>query len=79
VNETGIKIVLKNNVPVGVVISPQQYEVMVETLEDYALIIEAEERMKNAGAGGFISGEQGMKSLGIHETDLEGAEVDIEE
>jgi prevent-host-death family protein len=79
VSETGTKIVLKNNVPVGVVISPEQYEAMVETLEDYALFIEAEERMKNSDTGGVISSEQVMKSLGIQESDLEDVEVDIEE
>jgi PHD/YefM family antitoxin component YafN of YafNO toxin-antitoxin module len=79
VSETGTKIVLKNNIPVGVVISPERYEAMVETLEDYALFIEAERRLKKAGSGTAISQEEVMQSLGIRDSDLEGVDVELEE
>src|SRR6266498_3966734 len=69
VSETGVKIVLKNNVPVGVLVAPEQYEAMVEMLEDYALMFEAENRMKNAEAEGLIPHEQVMNSLVISEAD----------
>ena len=78
VSETGVKIVLKNNVPVGVIISPEAYEAMVEALNDHALLFEAEKRMESAAADEPISHEQVMKSLGISESDLEKIEVDIE-
>lgn len=78
VSETGVKIVLKNNVPVGVIISPEAYEAMVEALNDHALFFEAEKRMENAAADEPISHEQVMKALGISEADLENIEVDIE-
>lgn len=78
VSETGVKIVLKNNVPVGVLVEPGQYDKMVEMLEEYSLLIEAEHRMKDAGKSTFISEEQVMKNLGINESDLNDADVEIE-
>lgn len=44
--ETGYKIVLKNNTPTCVLLTPELYEEMVETIEDYRLQIEAEKRLK---------------------------------
>ena len=73
-----MKIVLKNNVPVGVLIAPEQYEAMVEMLEDYALYIEAEKRMKNAEGKRPRTHEEVMRSLGISDSDLDDVEVDIE-
>jgi len=78
VNETGVKIVLKNNIPVGVIVEPEQYEAMVEMLEDYALFFEAEKRVKNAEVDEPVTREQVMKSLGISEADLDDVDVEIE-
>ncbi len=78
VNKTGIKIVLKNNTPVGVIVDPEQYETMVEMLEDYALFFEAEIRMQNAGAKGNVTHEQVLKDLGISENDLDAVDAEIE-
>jgi antitoxin StbD len=77
--DTGVKAVLKNNVRVGVIVEPQQYDEMVELLEDYALFFEAERRMQKAGASGFLSEKQVMEDLGISETELDDTVVDIEE
>lgn len=42
VKETGCKIVLKNNVPACVLITPEKYNEMMETIENYNLLVEAE-------------------------------------
>jgi antitoxin StbD len=78
VSETGIKIVLKNNVPVGVIVKPEKYEEMVEILEDYALYFEAENRMKNVRDEDLVSNEQVLATLGINEADLDDSDVEIE-
>jgi antitoxin StbD len=78
VNETGVKIVLKNNSPVGVLVKPEQYEAMVEMLEDYVLWFEAEKRSKAPGEKETVAHEQLLKDLGINKSDLDGIDVDIE-
>jgi PHD/YefM family antitoxin component YafN of YafNO toxin-antitoxin module len=78
VRETGFKIVLKNNSPVCVLLSPESYGQMLEAIEDYHLFIEAEKRMENTGAGDFIPVEKAMQELGITEADLDGADVETE-
>jgi antitoxin StbD len=78
VSEAGVKVVLKNNVRVGVLVEPKQYDEMVEMLEDYSLLFEAERRMKNVDQGGFISEKQVMEDLEISESDLEDVDVEIE-
>ena len=78
VTETGVKVVLKNNVPIGVLVDPQEYEDMVEALEEYALDFEAEQRMRNVEKDGFLSEKQVMEDLDITELDLEKYDVEIE-
>lgn len=79
VKETGVKAVLKNNVRVMMLVEPNQYDEMVELLEDYALLFEAEERMKKAEVEGFLTQEQVMKNHHITESDLDNtADVEIE-
>lgn len=79
VHETGVKAVLKNNVRVMMLVEPNQYDEMVELLEDYALLFEAEERMKTTEIEGFLSQEQIMKNHNISQADLDNtADVEIE-
>lgn len=78
VNARGVKVVLKNNVPVCVLIRPEQYEEMVEALEDYALFFEAEHRMKASDSSQKIPSEAVMEHLGISKEDLKVVEVEIE-
>jgi antitoxin StbD len=77
VNETGVKIVLKNNVRIGVLVEPRQYDKMVEMLEDYSLLFEAEQRIKEITQGDIISEKQVMENLEITESDLDDIEVEI--
>lgn len=78
VNLSGFKIVVKNNRPTCVLITPKKYEEMMQTIEDYHLFIEAEKRMKSAEASDFISHKQMMKDLNINEDELKDVEVEIE-
>ena len=78
VSESGVKIVLKNNVPVGVLVAPEQYQAMVEMLEEYTLFFEAENRMKNAASEATVPHAQVMKSLQISKSELDDMDVDIE-
>lgn len=77
--DTGVKAVLKNNVRVGVLVEPEQYDDMVELLEDYAMFFEAERRMQKAETEGFFSQKEVMEHLHISQTDLDDNEdVEIE-
>ena len=78
VDTNGFKIVVKNNKPTCVLITPEKYEAMMEVIENYHLYIEAQKRMETAKATDFISQEQLMKELNISEEELEDIEVEIE-
>jgi antitoxin StbD len=78
VNSSGFKIVVKNNKPTCILITPEKYEEMMETIENYYLFIEAEKRLKTAGASDFISHDQIMANLNIKKDELEDVEVEIE-
>lgn len=78
VNAGGVKVVLKNNVPTCVLVRPEQYEEMVEALEDYALFFEAERRMSASDSGQMISSEDVMRHLSVSAEDLKDVEVEIE-
>jgi len=78
VNAGGVKIVVKNNKPTCVLITPEKYEEMLETIENYYLFMSVEERMKTATQSDFISQDQLLKNLNINRDELEEVEVDIE-
>lgn len=75
VQESGIKVVLKNNTPSCILLSPEAYEEIKETLEDCRLLLEAEERMKRATDDDYLSEDEAMKALEICEEDLEGTDT----
>jgi PHD/YefM family antitoxin component YafN of YafNO toxin-antitoxin module len=77
VNEVGQKIVLKNNKPISVLMSPSRYEEIMETLEDYVLYFEAEKRLAST-KNQYISTNEVLNELGIDESDLDDIEVEIE-
>lgn len=78
VETSGTKIVVKNNRPACVLVSPSQYESLMEILSDYALLAEAQKRLADNDDSENISHEEMMKELGIIDTDLNDVEVDIE-
>lgn len=72
-------IVLKNNQPSAVILSPEEYTRLTEIEEDYFLLLEANKRMEDNGNNKTVSFDSVMSNLGISEDELLGAEdVSIE-
>ena len=72
-------IVLKNNQPSAIILSPEEYTRLIEIEEDYFLLLEANKRMEENGNNKTISFDSVMSNLGISEDELLDMEdVDIE-
>ena len=77
VDSAGCKIVFKNNKPTCVLLSPEKYTQIIETLEDYVLFAEAERRLNGTESSNTVSHDTLMDEFGITEADLDAIEVDI--
>jgi PHD/YefM family antitoxin component YafN of YafNO toxin-antitoxin module len=62
-------IVLKNNQPSAIILSPEEYFRLTEIEEDYYLLLEANKRIEE-GSGVTIPMDSVMKNLGISEDEL---------
>lgn len=72
-------IVLKNNQPSAIILSPEEYKRLTEIEEEYFLLLEANKRMEENGDKKTISFDSVMSNLGICEDELLDTEdVDIE-
>ena len=72
-------IVLKNNQPSAIILSPEEYTRLTEIEEDYYLLLEANRRLEADGNNKTVSLDTVMNDLGISEDELLDAEdVDIE-
>ena len=72
-------IVLKNNQPSAIILSPEEYTRLTEIEEDYFLLLEANKRMEDNGNNKTFSFDSVMSNLGISEDELIDMEdVDIE-
>lgn len=72
-------IVLKNNQPSAIILSPEEYTRLTEIEEDYFLLLEANKRMEDNENKKTISFDSMMSNLGISEAELgEAGDVDIE-
>lgn len=72
-------IVLKNNQPSAIILSPEEYKRLTEIEEDYFLLLEANKRMEENGDKKTVSFDSVMSNLGIIEDELLDTEdVDIE-
>ena len=72
-------IVLKNNQPSAVILSPEEYIRLTEIEEDYYLLLEANKRLEENGENKTISIDHVMADLGIKEDELLNTEdVNIE-
>ncbi len=72
-------IVLKNNVPAAVLLSPEEFTRLAEIEEDYNLLMLAQERLSGNGIHNSIPEADIMASLGITEDEINAAEdVDFE-
>ena len=66
-------VVLKNNQPEAIILSPAEYSRLSEIEEDYMLLLEATERLaKNTAPGTPL--EDVMKELGISDEELADSE-----
>ena len=70
-------IVLKNNVPAAVLLSPAEFERLAEIEEDYKLLMLAQERLANGNITNAIPETDVIASLGITEDEINAAE-DVE-
>lgn len=67
-------VVLKNNAPSAVILSPEEYARLSEIEEDYALLLEATQRLAESDNDSTLSFDTVMSNLGISEEDLDDAE-----
>jgi PHD/YefM family antitoxin component YafN of YafNO toxin-antitoxin module len=70
VQHAGYKIVVKNNVPACVMVSPERYKQMMEKVENEHLLSLALQRMSN-DSGVYHTTEEVMAELGIQQADLD--------
>lgn len=63
-------IVLKNNQPSAIILSPEEYIRLTEIEEDYFLLLEANKRMEDNRNNKTISFDSVMSNLGISEDEL---------
>ena len=76
--ESGCKVVVKNNIPACVMLTPERFKAMVDMIEDEALLTIAEARMKY-NAGEAQSFEDVLAGDGLTIADIDAMEdVDIE-
>ncbi|HPJ03618.1 MAG TPA: type II toxin-antitoxin system Phd/YefM family antitoxin [Candidatus Limiplasma sp.] len=66
---SGTKVVLKNNTPACVLVSPQEFAEWMEQLENYALLQEASQRIAKS-KGKQYTEKDVMTLLGISEDEL---------
>ena len=79
VKRTGAKVVIKNNVPEVVLMSPDEYIQLMDEVNDARLLSLATERMTSFDPAATISQEEMNGRLGITDDDFEGFnEVEIE-
>jgi PHD/YefM family antitoxin component YafN of YafNO toxin-antitoxin module len=77
VSHTGIVVAVNDNKPACILISPKEYESIMEKIEDLELMVEAEKRITEGGR--TYSQSEVMQSLGITQDDIDAAEdVEIE-
>lgn len=79
VKRTGAKVVMKNNVPEVVLMSPDEYVRLMDEVNDARLLTIATERMVHFNPATTITQEEMNRRLGITEADLDGFdEVEFE-
>ena len=74
VKQSGAKVVVKNNTPECVLLSPEEYVRIMDELNDARLFRLASERMSNYDPAKAVSEEALLKDLGISPEELNGFE-----
>lgn len=67
-------VVLKNNAPEAVILSMKEFTRMSEIIEDYNLLMLAQQRLANDNIKNAIPMEAVMAELGITKSDIDAAE-----
>ena len=67
---TGAKVVMKNNAPECVLLSPEEYVRLMDEVNDARLLTLAVKRMENFNPNNTIPENQVMNELGITDEDL---------
>ncbi len=79
VKQSGAKVVMKNNAPECVLMSPDEYVRLMDEINDARLLTLALSRMENFDPKALISGEKVYRDFGITPDMLEsGDEVELE-
>ena len=79
VKNNGSKVVMKNNVAEAVLVSPDEYVEIMDTINDYLLLTLAVERMSSYDPDTLISEEEMDERLGISQEELDSiGEVEFE-
>ena len=71
---SGSKVVMKNNAAEVVLVSPDDYVEIMDTINDYLLLTMAVERMSTYDPDTLISEEEMDRRLGLTQEELDGAE-----
>ncbi len=67
-------VVLKNNLPTAIIITPEEYSRLVGIEEDHLLFLEATKRVSNEKKQNTLTIETIMTELGISQTDIDNCE-----
>jgi PHD/YefM family antitoxin component YafN of YafNO toxin-antitoxin module len=67
-------VVLKNNEPSAVILSPEEYSRISEIVEDYNLLMLAEKRLEGGNLKNALSETETMARLGLTVEDIDNAE-----
>ena len=79
VKRSGAKVVIKNNAPECVLLSPDEYVKLMDEVNDARLLTLASERMANYDINKTVSEDDVMKELGITADELADADkVELE-
>ena len=73
------KIVIKNNVPIAILLSPEEYTRLIEVNEDSVLLAEAAMRIGHSDKTDFIPEADFIKAIGLTEADIiNSGDIEIE-
>ncbi|MCD1653185.1 type II toxin-antitoxin system Phd/YefM family antitoxin [Treponema zuelzerae] len=73
------KIVVKNNVPVAVILSPDEYARIIDENADNILLAEASMRVSQSSQSDFISETDFMRAIGVTQEEIDTSnDVEIE-
>jgi PHD/YefM family antitoxin component YafN of YafNO toxin-antitoxin module len=70
VKQTGAKVVMKNNTPECVLLSPEEYIKLMDEINDAKLLQLAIQRMENYNPNDNLSAEKVKQELGITDEEL---------